>query len=87
VQQFVKPIDEYDENRHFFISHWNRNEFEPAMKCLAGAAIAVQYHPDEVWITNDKQETVNTRDVVALAEPAEPDSCASKVETEHADGC
>ncbi|MFM7401822.1 MAG: cell surface protein SprA, partial [Bacteroidota bacterium] len=78
VQQFVKPIDEYDENRHFFISHWNRNEFEPAMKCLPVPQSLFNITRMEVWITNDKQDTVNTRDVVALAELAEPDSCASK---------
>lgn len=78
VQQFVKPIDEYDENRHFFISHWNRNEFEPAMKCLPVPQSLFNITRMEVWITNDKQETVNTRDVVALSELAEPDSCASQ---------
>ncbi|MDX1911895.1 MAG: cell surface protein SprA [Saprospiraceae bacterium] len=75
VQNFEKPIDEYDENRHFFVSHWNRNEFEPAMKCLPVPQSLFNITRMEVWITNDKQEFQNTRDIVPLAELAEPDSC------------
>ncbi len=74
VQEFSKPIDEYDENRHFFLSHWNRNQFEPAMKCLPVPQSLFNITRMEVWITNDKQESVNTRDIVALSELAEPDS-------------
>jgi len=74
VQTFEKPIDEYDENRHFFISQWNRNEFEPAMKCLPVPQSLFNITRMEVWITNDKQEFQNTRDVLPLTELAEPDS-------------
>jgi len=73
VQEFSKPIDEYDENRHFFVSHWNRNEFEPAMKCLPVPMSLFNITRMEVWITNDKQESVNTRDILGLTELAEPD--------------
>ncbi len=76
VQTFEKPIDEYDENRHFFISHWNRGQFEPAMKCLPVPQSLFNITRLEVWITNDKQEFQNTRDVVPLADLAEPDSTA-----------
>ncbi len=77
VQTFEKPIDEYDENRHFFMSHWNRSEFEPAMKCLPVPQSLFNITRMEVWITNDKQEFQNTRDVLPLAELAEPDSVSA----------
>jgi len=77
VQTFEKPIDEYDENRHFFVSHWNRNQFEPAMKCLPVPQSLFNITRMEVWITNDKQEFQNTRDVVPITELAEPDSVRS----------
>ena len=77
VQTFEKPIDEYDENRHFFVSHWNRNQFEPAMKCLPVPQSLFNITRMEVWITNDKQEFQNTRDVVPLTELAEPDSVSA----------
>lgn len=72
VQIFEKPIDEYDENRHFFISHWNRDEFEPAMKTLPVPLSLFTITRMEVWITNDKLATENVRDVVALMDLAEP---------------
>jgi len=71
VQTFEKPIDEYDENRHFFVSHWNRDEFEPAMKCLPVPQSLFNITRMEVWITNDKQEFQNTRDVVPLTDLGE----------------
>lgn len=72
VQTFEKPIDEYDENRHFFLSHWNRNEFEPAMSCMPVPLSLFNITRMEVWITNDKLVTENVRDVVALMDLAEP---------------
>ncbi|MDX2135801.1 MAG: cell surface protein SprA [Saprospiraceae bacterium] len=75
VQVFEKPIDEYDEFRHFFVSHWNRNQFEPAMSCLPVPQTLFTITRMEVWITNDRLLTENIRDVVALADLAEPDSC------------
>ncbi len=71
VQTFEKPIDEYDENRHFFVSHWNRDQFEPAMKCLPVPQSLFNITRMEVWITNDKQEFQNTRDVLPLADLGE----------------
>ncbi|HRI58959.1 MAG TPA: cell surface protein SprA [Saprospiraceae bacterium] len=72
VQTYEKPIDEYDENRHFFLSQWNRNEFEPALKCLPVPQSLFNITRMEVWITNDKLVTENVRDVVALMDLAEP---------------
>ncbi|MCC7506838.1 MAG: cell surface protein SprA, partial [Saprospiraceae bacterium] len=73
VQQFEVQADEYDENRHFFISHWNRGEFEPAMSCLPVPQSLFNITQIQVWITNDKLATENVRDIVALTDLAEPD--------------
>jgi cell surface protein SprA len=73
VQQFVVPIDEYDENRHFFLSHWNRSQFEPSLKCLPVPQSQFTITRMEVWLTNDRLATENVRDVVALADLAEPE--------------
>jgi cell surface protein SprA len=75
VQTFEKPIDEYDENRHFFVSHWNRDGFEDAMKCLPVPMSLFNITRMEVWLTNDKQETTNARDILALTDLAEPVKC------------
>ena len=74
VQTFEKPIDEYDENRHFFISHYNRDAFEPAMKCLPVPQSLLTITRMEVWITNDKLSTEQFRDIVAVTDLAEADT-------------
>jgi len=74
IQVFDKPVDEYDENRHFFISHWNRAQFEPSLKCLPVPLSLFKITRAEVWVTNDRGRTENFREIVALAELAEPDS-------------
>ena len=73
VQQFEVQADDYDENRHFFISHWNRGEFEPALSCLPVPQSLFNITQIQVWITNDKLATENVRDIVALTDLAEPD--------------
>ncbi len=72
VQTFERPIDEYDENRHFFLSQWNRNEFEPSLKCLPVPLSQFTVTRMEVWITNDRLATENVRDVVAMMDLGEP---------------
>ncbi|MBK8557310.1 MAG: cell surface protein SprA [Lewinellaceae bacterium] len=72
VQQFNVPIDEYDENRHFLISQWNRGEFESNLKCLPVPQSLFTITRMEVWLTNDRLATENVRDIVALTDLAEP---------------
>jgi cell surface protein SprA len=77
VQNFIIPIDEYDENRHFFLSQWNRSEFEPAMKCLPVPLSQFNITKIQVWVTVPTnfvpgQNTPPTRQIIALADLAEP---------------
>ena len=72
LQQYEVPIDNYDENRHFFLTHYNRNTFEPSLKCLPNATNLFTITRMEVWITNDINRTENTRDIVAIADLGEP---------------
>ncbi|MCC6458924.1 MAG: cell surface protein SprA [Saprospiraceae bacterium] len=72
LQTFEKPIDEYDENRHFFVSHWNRSQFEPALKCLPVPQSLFTITRMEVWLTNDKLATQDVRDIVAIQDLGEP---------------
>lgn len=64
--------DQYDENRHFFFTHSFRNNYEPALVNLPQVASLYQITYLEVWVTNDRQETNNVRDIVALTDLAEP---------------
>lgn len=71
IQEFFRQADEYDENRNFLISHWNRNEFEPALKCLPVPQTQFTITRMEVWLTNDRLATEQVRDIVALADLGE----------------
>jgi cell surface protein SprA len=71
VQEFEVPIDQYVENRHFFLSHFNRETFEPALANLPQINSLFKITRMEVWVTNDKNQTTDVRDVVAIADLGE----------------
>ena len=68
VQQFAVFADQYDENRHFFLSHINRQLFEGAMKNLPQVNTQIKITDLDVWVTNDRNEPNSVRDVLALAD-------------------
>lgn len=68
VQEYEKRPDDYDENRHFFLSHYNRNTYEVALKNLPEINSQFKIKDIEVWLTEDAQNSRETelRDIVAL---------------------
>ncbi len=72
LQEFEVRADEYDENRHFFLSHYNRDVFEFSLENMPQVKGLFQLENIEVWITNDRNEVENVRDIVALADLGEP---------------
>ncbi len=74
VQEFFRYIDEYDENRHFFLTHYNRNTYERSLANLPQINTLFKIRKLEVWTTNQNQmETDNLSDVIALADIGEPE--------------
>ncbi|MCB0641585.1 MAG: cell surface protein SprA, partial [Phaeodactylibacter sp.] len=71
-QEFEVKADEYDENRHFFLSHYNRNVFERSLVNLPQISGLFRIQKLQVWITNDRREFENVRDIVAIADLGEP---------------
>jgi cell surface protein SprA len=72
LQEFEVYADEYDENRHFFLSFYNRNNFEESLGNLPQIRSLFKLENLEVWITNDRNEVDNIRDIVAFADLGEP---------------
>lgn len=68
VQEFEVRPDEYDQNRHFFISHFNRNSYEAALGNLPQITTPFRVTKIQVWITNDRNETDGLRNIIALAD-------------------
>ncbi|MDH3648950.1 MAG: cell surface protein SprA [Saprospiraceae bacterium] len=73
LQEFLIGSEEYDENRHFFLSHYNRELFEPSLSNLPQISSLFKVSKIEVWVTNERRETENTRNIVALADLGEYD--------------
>ncbi len=67
-QEFEIRPDEYDDNRHFFISNFNRNTYEGALKNLPQITTPFRVTKIQVWITNDRNETDGLRNIIALAD-------------------
>ena len=68
---FEVPIDSYDENRHFFLGYYFRDNYEQAMQSLPYIASGVTINRIEVWITNKRGNYDQARNIVALADLGE----------------
>ena len=70
-QSFSIKADEYDENRHFLMSQYFRNNYNKAMKNLPAVSTTGQILRLEVWVTNRNGATTDTRDVVGFMDLGE----------------
>ena len=67
-------IDNYDENRHFFLGYYFRDHYEQAMTSLPYIASGVTINRIEVWVTNKRGNYDNARNLVALVDLGESES-------------
>ena len=70
---FEVAVDNYDENRHFFLSYYFRDNYEQAMKALPYIASGVTINRIEVWVTNKRANYDEARNIVALTDLGEYD--------------
>lgn len=71
----LDPIfpDQYDENRHFFLSHFNRRTYEKNLRQIPFIATSYRINRLEVWISDDRSDYQrNSRQVCAVSDLAEP---------------
>ena len=68
---FEVPIDTYDENRHFFLGYYFRDNYEQSMQSLPYIASGVTINRIEVWVTNKRGNYDQARNIVALADLGE----------------
>lgn len=70
-QQINKRLDDYDENRHFLLAQYFRNNYNTAMSNLPVVTSLVQILRMEVWVTNRTGTAVNTRSIVGFMDLGE----------------
>ena len=71
AQNFALKADEYDENRHFLVGQYFRDNYNKAMKQLPVVNSRVQILRMEVWVTNRNGTTTDTRDIVGFMDLGE----------------
>ena len=61
----------YEENRHFFLSHFFREQFDKNMRTLPTIASGINIKRVEIWVTNKSGNNENNRNIIALADLGE----------------
>ncbi|WP_404828232.1 T9SS outer membrane translocon Sov/SprA [Flagellimonas baculiformis] len=71
VNEFSLTALDYDEDRHFFLAHYFRDNYDRALQNYPFIQSQVQITRLEVWVTNRNQQTQNVRNVVAIQDLGE----------------
>ncbi len=79
---FDIKADEYEANKHYFLSYFFRDQYENALRTLPTVNSGVQITRVEVWVTNMRQDFQQTRNIVAFTDLGE-DAGAQQVAAGH----
>ncbi len=69
--EFEIDIDKYDVNRHFFLSHFFRDNYDEWLKNLPNIESQVKIEEIEVWVVNKQNDFTNSRDIIAVMDIGE----------------
>ncbi|MGB3591875.1 MAG: cell surface protein SprA, partial [Nonlabens sp.] len=62
---------DYDENRHFFLAHYFRDNYDASLENYPFIANNIQITRAEVWVTNRSNRTQDVRNIVAIQDIGE----------------
>ncbi|MDR0835281.1 MAG: cell surface protein SprA, partial [Tannerella sp.] len=68
---FEISVEKYDENRHYFLAHYFRDNYDKAMSKLPYISSAVKINRVEVWITNKSSNYGQARNLIAFSDLGE----------------
>ncbi|QCX01203.1 cell surface protein SprA [Aggregatimonas sangjinii] len=71
INDFSLSALDYDEDKHFFLGQYFRDNYDTAMESYPYIRSQVQITRLEVWVTNRNQQTLNVRNIVALQDLGE----------------
>lgn len=71
TRPYELKIDEYDENQHFFLSHYFYDKYDEAMESIPFINSPVSINRVEVWITNKRASFDQSRNIVAFSDLGE----------------
>ncbi len=71
VQEFEINVDNYEENRHFFIGGYFGDTYDQTLSTLPIPSSQIQIQRMEVWITNRTNDFEDTRNILGFTDLAE----------------
>lgn len=71
TQKFNLTCDNYEANRHYFLSSWFREQYDDALSTLPVVRSGVNITRIEVWVVNQQANTQDVRNVIAMADLGE----------------
>ncbi|MEZ5010287.1 MAG: cell surface protein SprA [Bacteroidales bacterium] len=71
MSEFEVYADEYEANKHFFLTHYFRDTYDAAMRNLPIISSGINIERIEVWVTNKTNNFEETRNIVAFMDMAE----------------
>ena len=77
-------ITAYDENKHFFLAHYFRDNYDRSMSQLPTVLSGVTINRIEVWITNKTSDYSNPRNIVAFTDIGESSHISNDIWTGNA---
>ncbi len=79
TNEFLFKVDEYEENKHFFLSHYFRDNYDEALKDLPIITSAINITKIEVWVTNIGAAVTENRNLVAFTDIGEKEVIQSNL--------
>lgn len=71
ITDFEIDVADYDENRHFFLSHFFRDTYDHNMSMLPTVMSGITITRIELWVTNKRSNYSSPRNFVAFTDLAE----------------
>jgi len=71
TQKFEITGDNYEPNRHYFLSGWFRGQYDQAMSSLPVVSSGINVTRIEVWVVNTQANTQDVRNVLAVTDIGE----------------
>src|SRR5699024_7822962 len=71
VNEFKMYAMDYDDNRHFFLAHYFRDNYDHAVSQYPFLNTNIEVTRIEVWVTNRSNRTDNIRSVIAIQDIGE----------------
>ena len=72
-QEFMIQADQYEANRHYFLSHYFRDNYERYLRNAPVITSPIQITRIEVWVTNRRSQTEDVRNILAFMDLGEAD--------------